>query len=461
MSRPARSGLGVLAAAALAACAPGPAPSADETDAAPLEADVALRDRVVDMMRLAWGGYVEHAWGRDEVHPVSGTASDWHAVPLGLTAVDALDTLHLMGLTAERDAAAGWLRDELDPTADITVSAFETNIRVLGGLLSGHALLDDPALLAQAVRLGDALLPAFDSPTGMPYRSVNLSTGAVSQPRTSAADAGTWLLELAYLSAQTGDPRYEAAARGALDALDALVPANDLPFTEVDVEQGRITLPLAQVGGGVDSWLEYLFKGSLQLGDATLRSRWERMLAAANSALAEETDDGLWYGYADLESGVLNAPVTGALACFWPGLLALAGDLERGARHTDACVAAREAYGLLPDAFLYRDLTVVSANHELRPELAESLFVMWRLTGDPRWRARGVDLLDALDALARVEGGYTVLTDVRTGARGDATPSFFFAETLKYLFLLYADGDVLPLDAWVFNTEAHPLPIRR
>ena len=41
----------------------------------------------------------------------------------------------------------------------------------------------------------------------------------------------------------------------------------------------------------------------------------------------------------------------------------------------------------------------------------------------------------------------------------DVQESFFLAETLKYLYLLFADDSLLPLDQWVFNTEAHPLPV--
>lgn len=49
--------------------------------------------------------------------------------------------------------------------------------------------------------------------------------------------------------------------------------------------------------------------------------------------------------------------------------------------------------------------------------------------------------------------------DSSTPEKDDTQQSFFLAETLKYLFLLFSDDDVIPLDQYVFNTEAHPLPI--
>lgn len=69
--------------------------------------------------------------------------------------------------------------------------------------------------------------------------------------------------------------------------------------------------------------------------------------------------------------------------------------------------------------------------------------------------------LQALEKYCRVENGYSGLKDVynSNSAKDDVQQSFFIAETLKYLWLLFSDDDVLPLDQWVFNTEAHPFPL--
>ncbi len=50
------------------------------------------------------------------------------------------------------------------------------------------------------------------------------------------------------------------------------------------------------------------------------------------------------------------------------------------------------------------------------------------------------------------------MTDVNV-SHDDVQQSFFLAETLKYLYLLFSDDSLIPLDKWVFNTEAHPLPV--
>jgi hypothetical protein len=59
-------------------------------------------------------------------------------------------------------------------------------------------------------------------------------------------------------------------------------------------------------------------------------------------------------------------------------------------------------------------------------------------------------------------GRYAIVSNVDEypAPLSDQMPSFLLAETFKYLYLLFASDDLLPLDDWVFNTEAHPLPIR-
>jgi len=108
------------------------------------------------------------------------------------------------------------------------------------------------------------------------------------------------------------------------------------------------------------------------------------------------------------------------------------------------------------------------AHHILRPEAVESWFVLWRVTRDVGWRDLGWAAFRAWEAHCRVPwGGYAGLDSVLEGGGGapfpkrDKMESFFVAETLKYLYLLFDDtpGDLLPLDEYVFTTEAHPLPV--
>src|SRR5215470_13711533 len=126
----------------------------------------------------SWNAYKQYAWGHDELKPLSKSYRDWHDHTLLMTPVDALDTMILMGLRDEADKTREFIAKNLSFNQDIYVKNFEITIRLLGGLLSAYELTNDKRLLALAQDLGDRLLPAFDSPTGMPFMYVNLKTGA-------------------------------------------------------------------------------------------------------------------------------------------------------------------------------------------------------------------------------------------------------------------------------------------
>ncbi|KAI0281283.1 glycoside hydrolase [Russula aff. rugulosa BPL654] len=97
-----------------------------------------------------------------------------------------------------------------------------------------------------------------------------------------------------------------------------------------------------------------------------------------------------------------------------------------------------------------------------RPETVESLFTAFRLTGDKRYRDDGWAIFQAIEKHCRIpSGGYATIINVDEVPvkHEDKMETFFLSETLKYLFLLFSDGDMIPLSEYVFNTEAHPLPI--
>src|SRR5678815_5945028 len=130
----------------------------------------------------AWNGYKKYAWGHDDLKPLSKTYHDWYSESLLMTPVDALDTMILMDLDDEARATKQYILDNLSFDKDMEVQNFEITIRLLGGLLTNYQLTGDKRLLDLAEDLGNRLLPVFNSPTGMPYRYVNLKTGKVSKP---------------------------------------------------------------------------------------------------------------------------------------------------------------------------------------------------------------------------------------------------------------------------------------
>jgi len=179
----------------LTACSARPSP---ETEAA------AVREAFVH----AWRGYEQYAWGHDQLLPLSKGARDWYPASLVMTPLDAFDTMLLMGLDSEATRAKALILDSLSFDRDFPVQVFEVTIRLLGALNTAYQMDGDRRFLALATDLGNRLLPAFGSKTGMPYRYVNLRTGAVTGPVSNPAEIGTLMLEFGTLSRLTGDPRY-------------------------------------------------------------------------------------------------------------------------------------------------------------------------------------------------------------------------------------------------------------
>ena len=114
--------------------------------------------------------------------------------------------------------------------------------------------------------------------------------------------------------------------------------------------------------------------------------------------------------------------------------------------------------GIEPDLLDYgkRKMAVVAPAYPLRPEIIESAFYLYRATRDPRYLEMGKTFFEGIRSRCRTEAGATVLTSVVTDQKGDLMPSYYLAETLKYLYLLFSDEPV-DLEKAVFNTEAHPL----
>jgi len=405
----------------------------------------------------AWTGYRQYAWGHDALLPLSKAPRDWYARSLLMTPVDALDTLLLMGLDDEAKDARELIDAKLSFDADIDVKHFEVVIRLLGGLLSGYQRTGDPRLLALAEDLGKRLLPAFDSPTGLPYVNVNLRTGKASGTDSNPAEAGTLLLEYGTLSKLTGNPVYYAKAKRALVETFKRRSTLGLVGERFDVQSGAWTRTTSHVGARIDSYYEYLWKCWRLFGDRDCLAMWTPSIAAVDKHVLEDVHGALWSGQVEMASGKRIGHEYGALDAFFPGLLAYSGDLKRARRLQDSSFAMWRMHDIEPEAYDYRKRVVTAAEYPLRPEIIESTWYLYRLTGDARYRTMGKVLFEDFVRYCRTDAGYAALKSVVTKEQADDMESFVLAETFKYFYLLFAPPATLDLDDTVLNTEAHPL----
>ena len=246
-----------------------------------------------------------------------------------------------------------------------------------------------------------------------------------------------------------------------------------------------------------DSFFEYLLKLWLQGGrkEAWLRAAYDKAMDGAISLLLKQSSPS-GFSYLSDYNGRQNFLNMDHLVCFMPGLLALGaytdptnpvapsagsepaeGSLSARATrdlhvakalmHTCYQMYHRQSSGIAPEYVEFRqgqDMVVGPSApfYILRPETAESLFVLQQLTGDPVYRDWSYEIFSAIEKHCRTDAGYGALRDVNRAASGvdDRMESFFLAETLKYLYLAQdPDNAVDVLGQYVLNTEAHPLSV--
>jgi mannosidase alpha-like ER degradation enhancer 2 len=175
-----------------------------------------------------------------------------------------------------------------------------------------------------------------------------------------------------------------------------------------------------------------------------------------NKYVADERADGLWYGVVDMKTGVRTATTYGSLEAFLPAVLAMGGDVSRARRLQDSGFRMWTLHGVEPEALDYATMKATDERYQLRPEIVESAYYLYHYTKDSKYLEMGRTFLDDLVKCCRTDNGYTTLTSVVTKEKGDRQHSFFLAETLKYLYLLF-EPDAIDFDRVIFNTEAHPL----
>lgn len=446
----------LLPAVMFAATAAAPALSAAQAIQIPSDPGP-MAKQVRSEFLYAWNAYKQYAWGHDELRPLSKSYRDWYGTSLYITPVDALDTMILMGLTDEADKTRELIATKLSFDHDIEVKNFEVTIRLLGGLLSSYQLTGDKRLLDLAENLGTRLLPVFNSPTGMPYMYVNLKTGKTRGAESNPAEIGTLLIEFGTLSKLSGKPIFYDKAKRALTELYSRRSKIGLVGSTINVETGQWIETTSHISGGIDSYYEYLLKAWLLFGDKDCERMWKASIQAVNKYLADNTKSGLWYAQVDMNTGKRVSTHFGALDAFFPAVLARSGDRQRARRLQESAYRMWTTWGIEPEEIDYSSMTIVSPGYALRPEIMESAYYLYFYTDDSRYVEMASTFLGGLAHYCKTEAGYAALKNVTTFEKADIMHSFFLAETLKYLYLMFAPRNNLDLNRVVFNTEAHPI----
>ncbi|KAH7153426.1 glycoside hydrolase [Dactylonectria macrodidyma] len=470
----------------------------------------ARRDAVRDEFVRSYRSYRQFAWMKDELLPVAAAGKDtfggWAA-----TLVDSLDTLWIMGLDAEFHQAAQAVAalDWGDVRGIGAVNVFETTIRHLGGLLGAFDLSGDPALLRKAVELGDMLYGAFDTPNRLPGFWLNFADAEkgrqVAGINDPSAAPGSLCLEFTRLSQLTGDSKFYDAADRVTQFLARAQNHSMLPGmwpVTLDFEHEQVRDGSFSLGALADSLYEYLPKMHALLGglDPTFETMYRTAMDVVERNLLfrpmlADQADVLFAGDVHFteQGDAFLVTESQHLSCFAGGMFALGGRLvadthhvDLGARLTRGCSWAYGAFasGIMPEIFnlipcptlkpcafddaLWRregDQRLTRGfrhardpRYLLRPEAIESVFIMYRVTGDPAWQDMAWDMFQAIVRETATGYANAAIEDVtRQGSpKIDSMESFWLSETLKYFYLIFSPPDLISLDEFVLNTEAHP-----
>ena len=450
-----RHALSLLGGTAVAGLT-GPPAMAQTEDWAALGADVRSE------FKWAWDHYVARAWGKDEINPVSGTSQSFfiEGHDLGLSLVEALDTLWIMELDEEFEAGVDWVKTHLDFDIDGFAQVFETNIRLVGGLLSAHLAGGDPVLLEKAKDLADRLMKAFDaSPHGLPYRYVNLKTGAVRDPMTNLAEIGTYATEFGLLGQLTGEPKYYAAAKRAMKHALDMRSDKGLMAANIHAETGQFTSRNASIDVYADSFYEYLWDSWEMFGDADMK-RWAEECTGAMIAHQGRRYEGrLWFPMVDYETAEVTGTSQTVLGGYLAGLLGQVGRKSEGDDFLASYTAMQARYGVIPESIEVTTGAARGKRTGLRPEFADACLNLWLGDRDERYRALTAVHYRAMKDSSRAAYGYTSLADITTRpmTQGDNCPGYWWSEQMKYYFLMFAEPKRVDLSRLVLSTEANVL----
>ncbi|KAK7038564.1 alpha-1,2-mannosidase [Favolaschia claudopus] len=457
------------------------------------------RDQVKDMFKSSYGAYMKYAFPHDDLAPSSTGFWDF-THQWGASVIDAMPTMYIMGLNDLFNDAVKFAAsvDFTQSKTGDTVNVFDTTIRFLGPLLSSYELSNfkHPVLLAKAKQSADKLVHAWVGDNPIPYSFLNFTTNQPTNGTSNIAEAGTLLLEWSRLSKYTLNPKYVNLATKAMKHIANLpAPLPGLAAQVIDPATGNFVGGYVSWGSESDSYFEYLIKYARlsNTWDSIYIDTWKTAVDSSIRSLLKKSTVGNHTYLADLDDEGRVLHIGSHLACFHAGNWIYGGKLVQnqtivnyGLELMEGCwnTYASTTAGIGPERFAYaspdgnftgegdpaptaEQLAFYEKHgfyqtigfYVLRPEVLESNFYAWRATGDTKYLDRAGAAIDAFNKYLLVpSGGYAGLNDVMNPGAGywDIADSFWYAETLKYLYLTFDDPKHISLDNYVFNTECSP-----
>lgn len=456
------------------------------------------KNEVHELFNFAFENYLQYGYPYDEVKPIScapklrnfKNSEDLNTNDvLGNFSTTLIDSLTTIAVLGDRKMFLGAVKKveqviPLDFKIDATIQVFETTIRILGGLISAHLYAIDPTkkvflgdsydghLLKRAKALGDRLLPAFFTRSGLPVPRINLAKRFSDikydwVKENNAAASACPMVEFSMLSFLTGDDKYRIFGLHAFYKTWELRSDLDLLPMSFNPETMEIYYPMTGTGASIDSFYEYALKGSILFDSTDLYRIWSE----AYYALSAHAEDDWFFYNVYVETGEIMAPWIDSLGAFFPGVQVLDGEVLDASQKHLIYLKLWNTYGGIPERWIF-DSSFKTAQYKiaedtiqlewypLRPEFIESTYYLYRATQDVFYLNIGWHILQAFKKTFKQKCGFAGFQNIITGEIQDRMESFVLGETLKYLYLLFDENNELHTQKstnLIFNTEAHPM----
>ena len=417
-----------------------------------------------------------------------------------LSVIDGLDTIILYHYLKNNIVSKNMFRRTLKAILnnniihDQFISLFEMNIRITGGLIGGVTLIEyfnitmDKMLTSQLIQKAgefvDLEMNYYSNNKDIPYAYANLKTNERHYQKWSSnkallSEIGSHQLEFKALDQFVNKMglkyrNYPFSTRSD-DVFNAILMKSDtLYHCFIDTDSGEFDLSSdISLGAYSDSFYEYILKMFILTKQEIYKNKFIQVATHIESELIQEYFIGNETVYL-LKSTKSNA--FDHLTCFAGGMFGLASTvIPEHAQHylllahrlTKGCFAVYSSFstGLGPDTCTPLmtsenefKCTTVDGYYKLRPELVESNYYLYKITKNRVYRDMNEKIAFSIEKYCKTDFGY-VEVQVEDQTLGKQQDSWFLAETLKYLLLTFEENDLLPLNEFVFNTEAHPFKI--
>jgi hypothetical protein len=318
-------------------------------------------------------------------------------------------------------------------------------------------------LLILAIDLGNRLMPAFNTKTGIPYGTVNLRHGVPKGETkiSSTAGAGSLFMEFHVLSILADSDKYGYAAHKAIRGLYERRSPVNLVGKHINIDSGQWQETMSGVGSNSDSFYEYCLKAYAMLhGVQPSYQLYSNLYQAVKKYILP---DDKWFSEVDMFSGRFSRHRIENLDAFWPGLEVAMGKMTSSSSQLQGLYSVWLDLGFLPEEL---DLSSwrsgkgpSNALYPLRPELIEATVYHYQATKDRSWLSAGQLILESIQNYTRTGCGFASVSNIMSMELADEMPSFFLSETIKYLFLLFDEDNFLHNRAVIYSTEAHPFDL--